>query len=105
MVAAFERSVRVGIESRRVVAGAEISSRQSRSASTYFLNPCIKHFSEGLFIASPFPIHDDSQRARWLRADIDLRHTALDLIPPRISLNNYDVAISFEQTQRDLSVW
>ena len=63
------------------------------------LNPRIKLFSERLFIASPFPVHDDSQRVRWLRTDIDLRHTAFDPIPPRIRLDSDDVAISFEQTQ------
>ena len=62
-------------------------------------NPRIKLFSERLFVTSPFPVDDDSQRIRWLRADVDLRHTALDLIPPRVRLDNYDVAGSFEQIQ------
>ena len=62
-------------------------------------NPRIKLFSERLFVTSPFPVDDDSQRIRWLRADVDLRHTALGLIPRWIRLDNYDVARSFEQTQ------
>ena len=42
---------------------------------------------------------DGTFKFEWLRADIDLRHTAFDLITPWIGLNNYDVAIPFEQSQ------
>ena len=76
-----------------------IGPRVRRSRSHLLFNPSIKLFSENLFIASPFPVDDDSQWIRWLRSNIDLRHSAFDLFTPWIGLDSYDVAISFEQTQ------